>query len=199
MTKKQPSATIVDPQSPRERLLAAADELFYSEGINSVGIDRVIAYADVAKASLYNIFGSKDGLVTAYLERRHEQRQAWIGRALARHETPRAKILAVFDALHIRLDLPDSRGCAFVNAGGEGAFFGPVAQTSAQYRRWIRDLFGQLAKDAGADDPDTLALQLQLLYDGAAVSRRMDGTAEGATAAKAAAAKLLDAAVSAAA
>ena len=199
MTKKQPSATTVDPQSPRERLLAAADELFYSEGIHSVGIDRVIASADVAKASLYNIFGNKDGLVTAYLERRHEQRQAWIGLALARHETPRARILAVFDALHTRLDLPDSRGCAFVNAGGEGAFLGPVAETSAQYRRWIRDLFAGLAKDGGARDPDTLGLQLQLLYDGAAVSRRMDGDARGATAAKAAAATLFDTAVGAAA
>ena len=54
--------------SPRERLLKAADELFYAEGINSVGIDRVIERADVARASLYSTFGSKDELIRAYLE-----------------------------------------------------------------------------------------------------------------------------------
>jgi AcrR family transcriptional regulator len=197
MAKKQRVATTADmySSSPRERLLAAADELFYGEGIHTVGIDTIIARADVAKASLYNIFGNKDGLVIEYLKRRHQQRQEWIGLALAGHRTPRDKILAVFDALHQRLSLPDSRGCAFVNAGSEGQLFGAVAATSAEYRGWIRDLFGHLATDAGVTDPETLAVQLQLLYDGAAVSRRMDGTAEAARAAKLAAATLVDAAV----
>ena len=57
--------------SARERLLAAANELFYNEGVHTVGIDRVIEQAGVAKASLYNTFGSKDELVRAYLEGRH--------------------------------------------------------------------------------------------------------------------------------
>jgi len=55
----------------RERLLAAADELFYSEGVQTVGVDRVVQLAGVAKASLYNLFGSKDELVQAYLDARH--------------------------------------------------------------------------------------------------------------------------------
>ena len=59
--------------SARERLLAAASELFYAEGVHTVGIDRVIERAGVAKASLYNTFGSKDELVRAYLEARHAQ------------------------------------------------------------------------------------------------------------------------------
>ena len=58
--------------SARERLLAAANELFYAEGVQTVGIDRVIERAGVAKASLYNTFGSKENLVRAYLESRHE-------------------------------------------------------------------------------------------------------------------------------
>jgi AcrR family transcriptional regulator len=57
--------------SARERLLAAANELFYNEGVHTVGIDRIIEHAGVAKASLYNTFGSKDELVRAYLETRH--------------------------------------------------------------------------------------------------------------------------------
>ena len=70
-----PSATSTDPatarRSPRERLLEAAGELFYAEGIQSVGIDRVIERAGVAKASLYSTFGSKEELVEAYLDERH--------------------------------------------------------------------------------------------------------------------------------
>ena len=58
--------------SPRERLLKAADELFYAEGVNSVGINRVIERANVARASLYSTFGSKDELIRAYLENRME-------------------------------------------------------------------------------------------------------------------------------
>ena len=65
--------------SPRERLLKAADELFYAEGINSVGIDRVIERADVARASLYSTFGSKDELIRGYLEHRMEISKASCG------------------------------------------------------------------------------------------------------------------------
>src|SRR5258706_14111650 len=72
MAKKRPAAR---RGSARERLLAAAEELFYGEGINTVGIDRVIEHAGVAKASLYDCFGSKEGLIQAYLTVRHEGRQ----------------------------------------------------------------------------------------------------------------------------
>ena len=83
------SATVTDNRPARERLLAAADELFYEQGIHTVGIDRIIERAGVAKASLYSTFGSKDELVRAYLESRDESRrvrvQAVVGTvALAR-------------------------------------------------------------------------------------------------------------------
>ena len=75
--------------SPRERLLKAADELFYAEGINSVGIDRVIERADVARASLYSTFGSKDELIRAYLEQRMEISKAALRAAAEAHDDPR--------------------------------------------------------------------------------------------------------------
>src|SRR5580704_17346171 len=84
--------------SPGERLLGAATELFYAEGVQSVGIDRVIARAGVAKASLYSTFGSKEGLVRAYLERRHEVVIERLRRAVAAAEDPVERLLAVFDA-----------------------------------------------------------------------------------------------------
>src|SRR6476646_6002058 len=83
--------------SARERLLAAANELFYNEGMHTVGIDRVIEHAGVAKASLYNTFGSKDELVRAYLETRHASVTRRITHAVARYDTPRERLLAVFE------------------------------------------------------------------------------------------------------
>src|ERR1700683_719133 len=84
--------------SARERLLKAASELFYAEGVHTVGIDRVIERAGVAKASLYNTFGSKDELVRASLEGRHAATSARITRYLERYSDPRERLLGVFEA-----------------------------------------------------------------------------------------------------
>src|SRR5215467_10828653 len=85
--------------SARDRLLAAATELFYEEGVHTVGIDRVIERAGVAKASLYSTFGSKEELVRAYLEERAALRRQRISQRIGMHEQPRDRILAVFDYL----------------------------------------------------------------------------------------------------
>jgi len=174
--------------SPRERLLSAAHELFYGEGVNTVGIDRVIARAGVAKATLYTNFGSKDELVRAYLERHHVNRREQIEEAIAVFDSPRDKILAVFD------QLGDLRGCPFIRAGAEAATGSPVEQANDAYRLWVRSLFDRLARDAGVSDPATLAVQLQTLFDGASVGARMDRKAGAAEKARMAAASLLDAA-----
>src|SRR6516164_4219515 len=84
--------------SARDRLLAAANELFYNEGVHTVGIDRVIEKAGVAKASLYNTFGSKDELVRAYLEARHARIAARVSGHLERYAAPRERLLGVFEA-----------------------------------------------------------------------------------------------------
>src|SRR5256886_11944205 len=82
--------------SARDRLLAAADELFYAEGVHVVGIDRIVERAGVAKASLYSTFGSKDELVRAYLENHFRRRQSRVARVLAAYDTPRERLLGVF-------------------------------------------------------------------------------------------------------
>jgi AcrR family transcriptional regulator len=179
----------------RERLLAAADELFYRDGINNVGIDRVLEHAGVAKASLYSTFGSKEELVRAYLEGRQQARRARIQAAIARHRSPREQILAVFDAMADVFAQPGFRGCAFLMANSElpaGERTRPVCD---EYRVWIRELFQRLAKEAGARQAGTLAQQLVLLYDGALVAAQMDGNAAAAHAARATAASLIDAAL----
>ncbi len=80
--------------SAHDRLLAAANELFYAEGVHTVGIERVIERAGVAKASLYSTFGSKDELVRAYLQGRAETRRRRIAERLALYEDPRERILS---------------------------------------------------------------------------------------------------------
>lgn len=156
--------------SARERLLKAADELFYAEGINTVGIDRVIEHAGVAKASLYSAFGSKDGLIRAYLLRRHELRQARIRRHLALHNEPRARMLAVFDSFHELINGPLWRGCPFIAATGEARTEETVNEVAAITRGFTRQCFLDEAVALGLADPGLLADQLVLLYDGAVVA-----------------------------
>src|SRR5215475_4412727 len=103
----------------RDRLLAAADELFYDEGIHVVGIDRIIEQAGVAKATLYSTFGNKEGLILAYLQARLERRQARTNAAIAAARTPRDRVLAVFDVLHAFVNDPRFNGCADINASAE--------------------------------------------------------------------------------
>jgi len=184
----------VDRRPARQRLLDAADELFYQEGVHVVGIDRVIAHAGVAKASLYNTFGSKEELVRAYLTRRHEERQERVALMLAGRETPRERLLGVFDILDQLFAEPGYRGCAFLNANAEAQPGSAAAGVCDISRTWVRTLFTDLARDAGVADPDRLARQLVLLYDGSAVSARLDGDHGAAAAAREVAATLLDAA-----
>ena len=174
MSAASPSAPAKRP-SARERLLAAADELFYAEGVHTVGIDRIIERAGVAKASLYSSFGSKEELVRAYLEHRHEIRRGRLLAGLERFGNPRDRLLGVFDVLAELTATPGFRGCAFYNASAESvAEGGAVEQVSNANRAWTRGLFTELSRDAGVPDPPALADQLMLLYDGASVGARMD-------------------------
>jgi len=180
--------------SARERLLAAADELFYEGGIHTVGIDRVIERAGVAKASLYDTFCSKDALIRAYLEARHDARKARLTAWLERYETPRERLLGVFDAMADLMKGKNFRGCAFTRAGSEAPPTSGVRGACEQARHWMRELFAGIGRDAGLDGAraDALAVQLCMLYDGASVMGQIEGNAKPASAAKEAAAVLFD-------
>jgi AcrR family transcriptional regulator len=181
--------------SPRERLLEASSELFYAEGIQSVGIDRVIERAGVAKASLYSTFGSKEQLVGAYLDARHAQVLGRLRAAVEAVEDPVERILAVFDAQARLFGTPDYRGCAFIAATAEAPTGGRVDEAAESYRHDIRALFTELGAAAGALDPALLASQLQLIYDGGGLAAKMDRDATIAGPARAAATVLIDAAI----
>lgn len=185
--------------SPRERLLKAADELFYAEGVHTVGIDRVIERADVARASLYSTFGSKDELIRGYLERRMEFSKARLRAAVEAHADPRERLLSVFGAQAALFARPGYHGCAFNRATAEAQPGSAAYEVPRAYRRWLRGFLGELAAAAGAPAPDLLARQVQLLYDGAMQAASLDGDAgvpaDVTAASRTAAEALLDAAL----
>jgi AcrR family transcriptional regulator len=182
--------------SARERLLDAASELFYEQGVHSVGVDRVVERAGVAKATLYTVFGNKDGLVRAYLVARHDRTRERMTRELAaRYKTPRERLLGVFDVQGLAFTEPGFRGCAFVGASAEAPAGSSVEDVAEDYRAWVRSLFLDLANEAGARDPEQLAQQLVLLYDGAGISAWMDHDPSAAKAARSVATALVDAAI----
>jgi AcrR family transcriptional regulator len=180
--------------SARERLLTAADELFYAEGVHTIGIDRVIERAGVAKASLYNTFGSKDELIRAYLQGRHVAVQERVSRHLAQYTDPRDRLLSLFEAQGELLAQTGYRGCAFSSAVAESPAEA-VLDAVRDYRRWLRSLMTGLARSAGAGDPERLAQELHLIWDGSQQAFRVDRDPSVALAAKEAAARLLDAAL----
>ena len=183
-----------DRRTARERLLDAANELFYAEGVHTVGIDRIIEHAGVAKASLYSTYGSKDELVRAYLVLRHERIQARIERHLAARTDPRERVLAVFDAQAERFAEPGYRGCAFTAAAAESEPGSAAVEETESYRAWLLGVLTDLSREAGAKNPETLGRQLQMIYDGAGLAIRIDRAATAGPEARDAAAALLDAA-----
>ncbi|WP_261556789.1 TetR/AcrR family transcriptional regulator [Frankia tisae] len=192
---RRAAAGAVDHRSARERLLAAADELFYAEGVQTVGIDRIIERAGVAKASLYNTFGSKEELVRAYLAGRHAGTTERLLRAVESAPDPRSRLLAIFETQGELFAQEGFHGCAFVSASAETPPGSSVERAADDYRAWILALFTDLARQAGAADPAMLGRQLQLVYDGAGLGARMDRTSQAARTARAMAETLLDAAI----
>lgn len=183
--------------SARERLLEAAGELFYEQGVQAVGIEKVIERAGVAKASLYSNFKGKDDLVRAYLLERQAARRARAERKMAQYDKPRDKILAVYEGLAEAFSEPSYKGCAFIRAAAQTAPESSAREVIESSRQWTLDLFTGLAREAGCHAPEALAMQLVLLYDGAMVAAQMDGNVAAAQAARALAASLIDAAAGA--
>jgi AcrR family transcriptional regulator len=175
-------------------MLSAADELFYADGVHSVGIDRVLERADVARASLYGTFGSKDELIRAYLERRMTASQARLRAAAEAHDDPRERLLSVFDAQAATFAQPGYRGCAFNRASAEAQPGTAAYLVPRAYRHWFRGFLTDLAAAAGVADPEQLARQVHLIYDGAMTARSLDDDAGVTESARAAAGALLDAA-----
>lgn len=161
----------------RERIMCTASRLFYEEGIQAVGIQRLIDEAGIAKASLYAHFASKDELVAAYLDRKGAAYRADVQVHLDNPRlSARGKILKIFDMIVAMVEAPGFRGCAFHNASAEIADpQHPIRLAAAQQRAWVHDVMLGLVKETGAASPDRLAGALIALYDGATATSLIDG------------------------
>jgi len=163
------------PATGRERLVAAAIELFYRQGFQAVGIDSVLHHAGVSKSTFYKHFEGKDDLMLAAVQTRDEwEMQAWIGAVQKLADDPRGQLLAVFDVLDVWFNDPEFGGCIFINTASEFPNPNdPVHQAAAEHKVKNRDLFRDLAQAAGASDPDAFADQYTALVEGTLVLRQV--------------------------
>lgn len=159
----------------KERLVDAADRLFYQEGVRAVGIDRLLAEADAAKASLYAHFGSKDELVCAYVERRNAAARASIEAAVA-SVPPEERAVRIFDWVTAWAESRGFRGCPLQHVTGELSDPAhPARAAVTSQREWLEKRFLEWARDAGAADPKRMAGALLVLFDGALAASELDG------------------------
>ncbi|MEW9267156.1 TetR/AcrR family transcriptional regulator [Kineococcus endophyticus] len=185
---------MTDAVTDRERVVAAADRLFYARGVQSVGMDAVRTEAGVPLKRLYAAFGSKDDLVVAVLEHRSRTWDEGVARASAGARTPRERLLAVYDFLDGWFRSDDFRGCAFVNAYGElGGVSPAVAQAVRAHKLSFAQYVDDLVADLGAER--ALGAQLVLLAEGAQTTAAITGADHVAEDARRAAEVLIDAAV----
>ncbi|MEV4350010.1 TetR/AcrR family transcriptional regulator [Actinoplanes sp. NPDC049596] len=179
-----------------ERVLRAADRLFYANGIHATGVDTIAEAANVSKASMYTYFRTKDDLVGAYLDGRSRDWREHVLRSLAdkpgeEERSPVDKALLVFDLLGEWFRSDGFHGCPFINAEAESSPTSPAHLANVHHRAWIRGLFAELATAAGVADPHPVSLQLAMLYDGAMVGAHTEPDLPWAAQARAAAGSLL--------
>ncbi|WP_426322670.1 TetR/AcrR family transcriptional regulator [Microbacterium sp. E-13] len=163
------------PSSARERLLEAATDLFYNEGIHSVGVDRIIEAAGVTRATMYKQFAGKEGLVLAYLAGEDQGLRALFAQAAQASDDPAELLDLVVSGIEQDIRDRHTRGCPFINAAAEYPDDGPVRDLIAVHREWFRATLHQLAEGAGLRDPEEVAASLVLLRDAALVGGYLDG------------------------
>ncbi|ANY09362.1 TetR/AcrR family transcriptional regulator [Pseudonocardia sp. HH130630-07] len=177
------------------RILDTAAGLFYEHGIHAVGVDTIAARSGVTKRTLYDRFGTKDALVTAYLTERDQRWRDAVRARLDELGEPADRVLAPFDVLGPWSD-GNPRGCAFVNAHAE--LPDPAHSARAVItgeKAWLREVFATELRAAGAADPDGVALHLLLLHEGALVTHSAAAVPDAVAAARRAAAAVRDAAL----
>ncbi len=169
------------PLPPRERILAAARDLFYRHGIRAVGVDAIAEAAATNKMTLYRHFGSKDELVAAYLSELAKEGDAiWEDLAQAHPGDPRAQLDGwmhhVENLFHRRMH----RGCAIANAAVELRDSDhPARKIIDDYKTRKRDRLVALFRDAGYREPERLADEVFLLFEGARISIQCCSSPEG--------------------
>ncbi|MEU9191352.1 TetR/AcrR family transcriptional regulator [Streptomyces sp. NPDC048484] len=160
------------PMTPAaRRALEAAGRLFYERGIHAVGVDLIAAEAGVTKKTLYDRFGSKEQIVVEYLADRDERWRADLAPRLEASESPKDRVLAVFDVARDWMDANGPRGCSMVNAHVEiGDPSHPAYAIIIGQKQWMLTLFTDLVRPLAPATADSLGRTLMLLHEGALVA-----------------------------
>jgi len=178
----------------RERVLDAADRLYYGRGIQSVGMDELRRASGVSLKGLYGVFPSKAAIVLEVLDRRHALWTHGVTERVARETAPREKLLAIYDFLADWFLDDTFRGCGFINAFAElGSISPAVVQRAREHKAGFQEYVARLVAAAGADP--ALAPQLSILAEGAQTTAAIAGTGDAAGHARRAAGILIDAAM----
>jgi AcrR family transcriptional regulator len=168
MAMDQPRTSVRRPSFAKVRLLETADELFYTDGINSVGIDRIIAEAGVTKATFYKQYGSKDTLILDYVTGRDQQIRAALEELERESPDPASALAALVDTVVSDTARQNFRGDPFINAAAEFPDQAhPVRQAIAEHRDWFTGFLEALLRRAGHPQPGAAADEFYLLRDGA--------------------------------
>lgn len=178
----------------RQKILEAAYELFSAQGANPVGVDTICARSGVAKMTLYHHFRAKENLVLAFLDLRAKRwTVGWLKDGVTeRADTPRDRLLAIFDLFHEWFHEEGFEGCPFLRIICESDIGSPVHKATAQKLGQLQNYVGQLAKAAKLPDAGNFAAAWMMLMEGAILSAR-SGQSDAALKAKDAGAVLLDA------
>jgi AcrR family transcriptional regulator len=194
LEKRRQESMAIAHSAARQRILDAARTLFYRDGIRAIGVDTIVEQSGVGKATLYRHFPTKDDLIVSYLEEEDRQHWHWFDEIIAEHEgSPKAQLLAWFEACTRRLTEPGFRGCAFLNALAEFSDADhPVHRCALEHEHALRLRLARLSQQANARDPEQLADQLLLVSNGALTSSPIFGTASPARQLKTIAAHLID-------
>lgn len=163
-------------ETARERILRTASELFYERGFHAVGIDLIVKRAEVAKATLYRHFLTKDDLITAYLEDASARFSKWFNASIDPDAPAAETLAAIFDSIANLATSPACLGCTFQMTAAEFPEVSDAAHAVAlAHKQAVRGRFRELAAEAGARRADELADGLLLLMDGAFAAARMYG------------------------
>ncbi len=178
----------------REKILSTATDLFQTRGINSTGVDTIVAVAGTTKMTLYKYFRTKEELILEVLKKSQSDFQSWLNDKLnTDHAQPSEKIQQLFNYIEEWVTSPDFLGMGFIKASAEFPNeANPVHQLSSQQSREFRLFIAKLAAEANIKDADGLALQLSLLFEGAVQAEQMQRGSGAIKYAKTAAKMLID-------
>ena len=164
-----PVARTTTGAGTRQRILDAANELFYSHGIRATSADRIIEQVGITKVTFYRHFRTKSDLVVAYLGQQSAAERAWLESTVRADPIARARVIAA--DIGTASCTPGFRGCAFINAAAEFADpDDPVRIAVDAHRGWMAGVFADIAAQAGVRDARSVAKQLMILRDGAMVN-----------------------------